>query len=427
MRGTPRVVRVGLFLSCVAFATTAQAATYYVAKTGSNNRTCGQAVSELTPKATLNDAVTCLRAGDTLLVRGGTYPEALMFNVPSGTSWSNIVRIAAYPGEIVWLAPNGTNRGLEFANGQQYIEFDGINIEGTNIIYDAVKINNVDPTNTSHHIRIKNATIRNMPGMGITTVALYPRAPGGNEFINLTVYGGGAQSEQVGSTQYGGHHFYIQTDHNLIEYCDIYDALGNGIQVSAIYNGNDVSNNIVRFNRVHDIYRDNPPNGRHRGIVIAGGVDNLVYGNVVYNISGTSDVTAGIEVVYATNTGVYNNTVYNVNKYGFRLDNETSGTILKNNIAYKGGLGDIKDFGTSGLVQSNNMTGTDPAFVNPLAGDFHLRSSSPAINAGTTVPYVTLDLSGTARPQDGRLDLGAYEYVIGSLSLGAPASVHLSR
>ena len=79
--------------------------TYYVSTSGSDGRSCAQAQSQSTPKLTLNNAVGCLRAGDTLFVRGGVYEEWLLVNVPSGTSWSNKVRIAALPGETVWLRP----------------------------------------------------------------------------------------------------------------------------------------------------------------------------------------------------------------------------------------------------------------------------------------------------------------------------------
>src|SRR3954464_13791077 len=88
----------------------AYAATYYVSPSGSNGNSCAQAQSASTPKFTLNASMSCLSGGDTLLVRGGTYNEALSNVIPSGSSWSSKVRIAAYPGETVWMAPtSGTS------------------------------------------------------------------------------------------------------------------------------------------------------------------------------------------------------------------------------------------------------------------------------------------------------------------------------
>ena len=41
----------------------------------------------------------------------------------------------------------------------------------------------------------------------------------------------------------------------------------------------------------------------------------------------------------------------------------------------------------------------------PLAGD------SPAINAGLTIPWLTVDLYGDSRPQGSAYDIGSDEYV----------------
>ena len=57
-----------------------------------------------------------------------------------------------------------------------------------------------------------------------------------------------------------------------------------------------------------------------------------------------------------------------------------------------------------------NVTG-DPKFVDPVAGDYHLQSSSPAINAGDPAAVVDHDLDNTPRPRGGRVDIGAYEAV----------------
>jgi len=49
-----------------------------------------------------------------------------------------------------------------------------------------------------------------------------------------------------------------------------------------------------------------------------------------------------------------------------------------------------------------------PEFVAPLAGDYHLLGSSPAVDAGTPAGAPPSDLEGT--PRDSHPDLGAYEY-----------------
>jgi hypothetical protein len=53
----------------------------------------------------------------------------------------------------------------------------------------------------------------------------------------------------------------------------------------------------------------------------------------------------------------------------------------------------------------------EPRFVNPPKNDFHLRSDSPALAAGTTegVPIGELDLEGSPRVKTGKIDIGCYE------------------
>jgi len=81
---------------------------------------------------------------------------------------------------------------------------------------------------------------------------------------------------------------------------------------------------------------------------------------------------------------------------------------------------DSTGYGGSGTIDdSNNCIHSDPQFVNAAGGDYHLRDTSPCIDAGdnTYVPVgVTTDLDGDQRIVDGNndgvatVDIGAYEY-----------------
>src|SRR5438132_6053065 len=73
------------------FPVLAHGATYYVAKTGSDSNSCTSAQSQSTPKLTINAGIGCLSAGDTLIVKAGTYNETLPDVIPSGTSNGNTI------------------------------------------------------------------------------------------------------------------------------------------------------------------------------------------------------------------------------------------------------------------------------------------------------------------------------------------------
>jgi hypothetical protein len=65
------------------------------------------------------------------------------------------------------------------------------------------------------------------------------------------------------------------------------------------------------------------------------------------------------------------------------------------------------------LYGSHSFTSTESAlFVG--GGDYHLRSGSPAIDAGigsfNSISAPTTDLEGSSRPQGSGYDIGAYEY-----------------
>jgi hypothetical protein len=395
----------------------AEGATYYVAKNGNDGTSCAAAQAIGTPKQTLNNAVGCLLPGDTLLVRAGTYAESLFGVVPAGTSWTSKVRIAAYPGETVWMAP-GTDayRVLDFSRSQQYIEFDGINLDGSNVQYDTVKINAGSPGHNAHHIRIMNADVTGPRhgGSGGPTGQTFLAAAGdttsigGNEFLGLRVHGGLANDFD--------HSFYIQSAGNLIEGCDIYDFPGGGVQ---LYNGNGLGaspdNNVVRNNRIHDARRT-VSGQRHVGIVTTG-TGNKVYNNIIYNVPSDGATSLGISVYEGSvNTEIYNNTVYNA-VAGIVVDVNARSTVVRNNIAYVNSAGNFRNDGST-TTESNNLFGTNPLFVNPSAGNFELQTGSPAVDFGTSISMVTTDIIGKLRPQGRVHDIGAYE--LGGLQTSAP-------
>ena len=204
------------------------------------------------------------------------YNEALT-DIPSGTSWSNPVRIRAYRPdgsgpESVWLAPTWTDYVMYLAQYQQYIEIDGINMDGSRVGHGNIKIEGWAEGNPNH-IRVMNADIvgkrdgaANNNTSQIILTASAPGIVGNNEFINLTIHGGGDHGE----ASYG---FYIQSSGNLVEGCDIYDVSGAGIHIFNGY-GFSADYNTIRSNTIRDISRSG--DWRAWGVINASGSGNRI-------------------------------------------------------------------------------------------------------------------------------------------------------
>lgn len=188
------------------------------------------------------------------------------------------------------------------------------------------------------------------------------------------------------------------------------------------------------------------------------------YNNVIYHVGLMDPLQLGgsfscIYMAGITNTGtpgtgtvqVFNNTVSDcaannsANASGSRGAFGVGGgpaTLimnLQNNIAYQlpgevyldGGLAHITGdhnmwFGLgNGPAQTVNNLNVDPQFVNRTLGDYHVVSTSPAIDTGLSVlpsdpfapnpgPTIGNDKDGVLRPQGAAFDVGAYEFFSGT-------------
>jgi hypothetical protein len=353
-----------------------------------------------TPKRTIKSGITCLKPGDKLYIRTGTYTESIpwSFDFPSGTSWSSAVTIAAYPGEAVTL------KGAIDINGKprSYIIIDRLIIDAINTTMgDAVVINQ-----GSHHIRFQNCEIKNAyaNGVGIWWGNINGLPSNYNEFINCNIHHNGRAGGPGFPNQapgYGrGHGLYITTQNNIFRGNRVHE---NGEYGFHVYFGNypskPTANNIIERNI---LYKNGLNTTRYGkvccgGIVLASGSGNMAYNNLVYN-----HPVIGINVHgTGTNVKVYNNTFYN-NSLDIQALSGGSGYI-QNNIAYPRGVSIA-----SGYVTSHNLT-IDPRFVNASAGDFNLQLSSPAIDKGVLLSLVKVDIRNYPRPKRLGQDIGAYE------------------
>jgi hypothetical protein len=248
-------------------------------------------------------------------------------------------------------------------------------------------------------------------------------------------------------------------------YVDIvgFDMSGAGTTYTGIHSQGNYARSIG--NRIHDFGSTGCVSGG--GIMIGGMASNQsAIANIIYNLGLPPGQCNQIHGVYAQEYGsvVVNNLTFNISGKGLHMwgdratnmivANNTSfhnqdgmvvgndgccgttfdNSVISNNILYgnvrygiyesedvTSALGTHNQFlnnlifanpgGTAMIVGSLQGTiAADPRFVNytgDASGDYHLTSSSPAIDAGTSTGAPSTDLDGGARQS---LDLGAYGY-----------------
>ena len=142
--------------------------------------------------------------------------------------------------------------------------------------------------------------------------------------------------------------------------------------------------------------------------------NNIVYHNAAIGIAIASYSTGPVDNVTISSNTVYNNGLVDASWSGGIVIEDKSATnvIIVNNIAYqnlaRGNL--ITDNGGNSAL-FNNLVGINPIFVNAVNHDFHLQSSSPAIDNGSSFNAPAVDFDGNSRSQGAGYDIGAYEFV----------------
>jgi len=150
----------------------------------------------------------------------------------------------------------------------------------------------------------------------------------------------------------------------------------------------------------------------------------LIANNFVYKTASISpDVP--FAVFDSPQTKVYYNTILvnggypNAIEYRF---SRTTGVDIKNNLT---DASIVARDGASGSVSNNVTNVTASSFVNPAAGDLHLKqTATAAIDKGVAVS-VTDDFDGQARPQGAASDIGAHEYATSATIPASPNNLLL--
>ena len=275
--------------------------TYYLSTIGSNVNNG----SKEAPFGTINYAASALKAGDTLLIRAGTYypTEPVRPGPKNGAnSESERITVKAYPGEEVWIdgsnLPSDTvDAIISIDNYRSFITIDGLKIKNNTEIDTSIDNRG---KGISVHYYSTNAIIRNC-------------------YITNT----GSSGIKLSSTS-----------NCIIENNEIYQCCRRGVDESmSVITSNNI---IIRNNEVHEgggpnQYAGGEINGI--GIDIKNGCTNInVYGNHVHH-----NLTNGIYVDalgYTDNLQIYNNYIHDNESHGLKLGNETDIGYIHNSNVY---------------------------------------------------------------------------------------------
>lgn len=364
------MVPIILLLLVVVMPLHADATTYYVSTTGNN---ANDGLSESTPKRTIAHCVSLMVAGDTCLVRGGTYAESggILFN-RSGAAGAPI-QLLNYPGEsplIAFTPEVSTDRililhssGIAAAIG--YITISGFEITGG---WEGIKFHNL------HDSIISNNWLHASGRQGILGI-------GGHDNIitrNIIDDRGNTTCAISGGTSCTGiHGLYLHGNRYTITNNVIYNITGGGIQ----QNGSSTS--------TYDP-------AKHPSTDFAGAADWIVSDNTfAYTNYGPGYIVWG---GLSNNLRLENNIFYENRQVTsgtssaifFATSGATpTGIQIRNNHHYAtsspGSTSFIAGGATEGVnyTQSGNVINVSaPAFVNagatlPGSPDFRLTASSP--------------------------------------------------
>lgn len=385
---------VGLMILSIPSALSAQTApviTYYVASSGSDSNP-GTAVW---PFRTLQRGVDHAKAGDTIIVRDGTYgPETTGHNShpvninSAGTPVARIILKAEHRGAAILDCELTCHSYINFQRGAAYWTIQGFDIRNgywAGIWANSGGARNILITgNHVHHIgnRVDSTQI------GIT--GIFTDSAARNFVIDgNTINDIGRTNRYTNSFDHGIYsHGHLVIVNNVF-----YNALnGWHIQTAVGFSGVIVNNTFVGPNQY----------GTAGQIMLWGDNDSLVVrNNIFFNPKG------------------YALTTFATTQRGCSIDNN----IVFNS---RGSVSLIASL-PSGCTESNNRLNLDPLFVNPLTPpyDFHLRPESPAVKSAITVPSVTHDNDGTPRPQGLAYDVGAFAYRPLSPAVSPPSTLTL--
>jgi nitrous oxidase accessory protein NosD len=426
-------------------AATGQAATYYVdrAHPQASDVNLG---SETQPWLTIQHAADSVAAGDTVLIKTGTYIEQVVVSATGAeNAWITLKAdagaVVTVDGSSVVLDPH---EGLITVMGAAYVRLAGLRVEhagpnGTNT--------GIDITDSTH-IDVEDNRTEDTASSGIMVWSSSDVTVESNEIVLACNAGAASENEcltvgestRVEITNNHVHHgnqvrgegidVKDGSSHATVRGNHVHDVMSVGIYVDA---WDKATHDIeVMGNLVHDVSGDAFSVGSEEG----GQLDRIRFtNNIGYNCqwTGISVHSCCIANHPVSDVEIVNNTFVanGVEDWGggiFVENDQATGVVIRNNIV-SGNLSfqiGLEVANTSGITVDHNLIDGyrgydgetrgddfqegDPLFANAASHDYHLMTGSPAIDNGSSVLGSSWDYDGVVRPQGAGFDIGAFEF-----------------
>ena len=419
------------------------ASTLYVAPGGVGD---GTATS---PFGRIADALAVAAAGDTVLLKSGTYSERFR-TVRGGTSASRLVIRAEIDGKAILASRTGTLVRVS----HPYVTIRGLVVDGQYGAYDAVLVDSAATGLLVQSVEVKRSTkdcidIRATANIVIEKSIIHHCLNAANGRTDAHgIVAGAVRNLVVRDTKihtFSGDAIQLDPgraapgwDRITIERCQFWLepllAAENGFPAGTVPGENALDTKTSSTApRAKVIVRQTAAWGFRGGLLT-----NMAAFNIKENVDATFDgVTVSRSeiafrlrgpgpnggawarvqnaVVYDVGTAVryedniervqvWNSTLGSAIPRFFRAASSTSAGLDLRNILFLGS-------GSTMPAGRVNMQATAAFFVNAAAHDYRLAVGSPAIDSGVSLSSVANDRLGVSRPKNAYWDVGAYEFV----------------
>ncbi len=395
------------------------------------------------PHASIASALNASNNGDVIRVASGTYLERLVITktVTLEGGWNMSFTARALGSSVIDAQRLGrvltiigsispTIDGFTIANGQATNEISGTHRGGGVYIHSsgALLVNNIITNNiatTSDVITPGGYGFGG--GIYVDQGAVLINA---NQILSNVAGAGGSNTTGQGGGVYANSSTTLLNNLLQLNAARTGNALygyGGGAYIwfGVIRSNQFISNSASNGGAIAEAFSTIFDRNLSRGNQGSNGLIETSSGTrVTNNFIQESNCETGI-FVYSTDVAIVNNTITGCSMavyVGASASPAISNTLFFSNttaiyadgtpiLDYNGFWLNGTNFSVGSTITGTHNIFTNPMFVNPNIGDFHLMSNSLMIDAGTLGGAPSIDYDGQPRPMGNGIDIGADEYV----------------